>query len=230
MGILYLIAFVVYIVVAVAIYKVVKQELEDKWASRLILAFLILLPTYDIIITKALLFYYCNFTETEKVYRTVENPESVYFEDKIIKHGRYDQSSINMEAKMYLIEYHTLKSIEFYNGKNSILHYEVNNQGKIVTSNIHTPLAKYHVYRRVRHINSFVDNFLYTRNIIIKDIRNNKTIADLNTYNPKYYNFMFMRSSGKLLDGCENNIYRIESLVLGYTGTKKDKWSKDGNK
>jgi len=231
MGIVYVVALLVYVAIVSIIYRLVKK-LKNKWISRVVLTVLILLPTYDIIITKVLLFYYCNFTETEKVYRTVENPESVYFEDKISKYGSKYKSIVNMEAKMYLQEYHSLASVEFYNAKNSILHYELDKEGKIVKSEISTPLAKYHVYRKVKHINSFVDHFIFTRNIIIKDALKDEVIADLKTYNAKKYNFMFYGIETKtwINEGCKNNIFAKELYILNYIGMKKDKWSKDGNK
>ena len=222
MGIIYGVALLVYIAISVVIYKLVKK-LKNRWISRCVLAFLILLPTYDIIITKALLFYYCNFTETEKVYRTVENPGSVYFENKIIKHGRRVPSDIEMKmkdssAQDYLIKYHSLASVEFYNWENPILHYKLDKEGKIVKSEITTPLSKYHVYRKVKNINGFIDNFIYTRNIIIKDAVKDEVIADLRTYNAKKYNFMFFGMEDKtwINEGCENNIFAKELYILNY--------------
>jgi len=189
MGILYLIAFIAYIAVAVAIYKAVKQQLQDKWASRLILAFLILLPTYDIIITKALLFYYCNFTETEKVYRTVENPESVYFENKADYPNGYPEWEQKIFVGMYLTR-GKLTSLEMYAGKNKIIKYFKDTKIKKEILPIENISSKFS--RIKKEIDGlFIDTIIYE----FYDLSNQELLGYVKGYYGKTPNIFFFYSS-----------------------------------
>jgi hypothetical protein len=222
MGMAYLLMLIVYIGVSVGIYKLVTKPTSKRWIKGAVIAFFVLLPTYDIIITKALLFYYCNYTEKEKVYKTVENPESVYFEDAIPVLKPTPKYMKTYVLENYLQQISSLKFVELYNGQNSILHYELDNNGDIVTKELKEPTACYHVYRRVLHINGFADSFLHTRGVLIKDAKTNKIIADLKTYNAHYYNIAVIRSTGGLAmkEGCGNKIYAKENLILKNELTK----------
>lgn len=75
----------IYILVAIGIYKLTKRFSRRKWVHHIILAILILIPTYDIIITNLLGAYYCLSSPHPKTYITekVEYPKSIYWEDNV---------------------------------------------------------------------------------------------------------------------------------------------------
>ena len=230
MGMAYLLILIVYVGVAVGIYKVIKRSTEKVWIKRLVIAFFILLPTYDIIITKTLLFYYCNFTEKDKVYQTVENPESVYIEDAIPKLQPASDYDKKVLPENYLQKKHSLQFLELYNGQNSVFHYSLDKNGSIAVETLERPVAKYHVYRRVMQKNGFVDRYLLVRNITIVDKKSDTIIADLTTYNPKDYNMIIIKGSSTLQPGCEGNIFSQELYILNYAGLKASKGITNGNK
>ncbi|WP_263832093.1 hypothetical protein [Sulfurospirillum oryzae] len=93
-------ALLVYILVAIGIYKFVKQKTDNKWIKRGALAFFILLPTYDIIITNTLGAYYCLTTPSTYVNKKVEYPISIYWEDNV--YPGFDKKDRELMVKNYL--------------------------------------------------------------------------------------------------------------------------------
>lgn len=73
----------IYILVAIGVYKLTKRFSQQKWVHRMVLATLILIPTYDIIITNTLGAYHCLTTPSSYISKKVENPESIYWEDNV---------------------------------------------------------------------------------------------------------------------------------------------------
>lgn len=99
MGVAYLIALIIYVLIALVIYKIFKKITDNKIILKLVIAFFILLPTYDIIIGNALKFYYYNFTEMERINKKIERPEVVlYQEEQLFTKYKY---AVN-EARSYL--------------------------------------------------------------------------------------------------------------------------------
>ena len=75
---------IIYIGVAIFFYKYTKKRfIEKKYISKLVIAFFILLPTYDIIITNLLGSYYCLTTPNTFIGKKVEFPQSIYWEDNV---------------------------------------------------------------------------------------------------------------------------------------------------
>lgn len=75
---------VLYIGLAIFFYKFTKKRYPQKrYLPKLVIAFFILLPTYDIIITNILGGYYCLTTPSTYISKTVEYPESIYWEDNV---------------------------------------------------------------------------------------------------------------------------------------------------
>jgi hypothetical protein len=76
-----------YIYLAKKAYQKTKQKFPQKlYLSKLILAFFILLPTYDIILTNIFAGYYCLISPPHpktKIIKKVEYPESIYWEDNV---------------------------------------------------------------------------------------------------------------------------------------------------
>jgi uncharacterized protein YybS (DUF2232 family) len=72
---------IVYVTLAKGIYTIITKFTTKVWIKRSVIAFFILFPTYDIIIGNALKFYYCQFTELEKINKMIERPEGVLLID-----------------------------------------------------------------------------------------------------------------------------------------------------
>lgn len=97
-------ALLVYVLVAIGIYKFVKQKTDNKWIRRGALAFFILLPTYDIIITNTLGAYYCLTTPSTYVNKKVEYPISIYWEDNV--YPGFSKEDRELMVKNYLDDIH----------------------------------------------------------------------------------------------------------------------------
>lgn len=104
---------VAYIAIAVGIYLFIKHYVGMKWVNRITLAILILIPTYDIIITNILGVYYCNSEPNPKTFikKKVEYPISIYWEDNVYsgfgdvfrdEYGKTKYNDITLMIKRYL--------------------------------------------------------------------------------------------------------------------------------
>lgn len=92
---------IVYVGLGVYLYKLSKRYYSNKkYVSKIVLAFFILLPTYDIIITYALGAYYCSTTPKTFINKKVEYPESIYWEDNV--YPGFDAEDRKLMIKNYL--------------------------------------------------------------------------------------------------------------------------------
>ena len=83
MGMLIGFFLLIYILVAIGVYKLTKRFSSNKWVHRAVLAIIFLIPTYDIIITNTLGAYYCLTTPSTYINKKVEYPLSIYWEDNV---------------------------------------------------------------------------------------------------------------------------------------------------
>lgn len=123
MGFVMMTLYLVYGLIAWFIYKIIKKQFNKIWLNRLTLAFFILLPTYDIIITNILGAYYCLTTPSTYITKKVEYPLSIYWENNInfnSKKGR------ELMVKNYLDDIY-LKTIALNSEDNKIYMYEYQN-------------------------------------------------------------------------------------------------------
>ena len=212
MGIAYLLILIAYIGVTVGIYKIIKRFTQKVWIKRLVIAFFILLPTYDIIITQALLFYYCNFTEKEKVYQTVENPQSVYIETD----GTY--SSYLNYPKQYVLDNFVYElqvknkdcSISDFSLMDGIVHEKKN-------SFIHADyLIKIESKKMPFLLRHFIDS---KQKITISALKDNKVLGEAIRYISQYPNIVpkslqsptIFDSCGTLLD-FEKKVFKFNKI------------------
>lgn len=73
----------IYILVAIGVYKLTKRFSQQRWVHRTVLAIIFLIPTYDIIITNILGAYHCLTTPSTYISKKVEYPLSIYWEDNV---------------------------------------------------------------------------------------------------------------------------------------------------
>lgn len=81
---LFLAVVIVYVGLAIYLYYFTKKRFSNKkYISKLVVAFFILLPTYDIILTNILGGFYCLTTPKTFINKKVDYPESIYWEDNV---------------------------------------------------------------------------------------------------------------------------------------------------
>ena len=115
---------VIYIVLAIFFYKFTKKRFSDKkYISKLAIAFFILLPTYDIIITNILGGYYCLTTSSTYINKKVEYPESIYWEDNV--YPGFNAEDRKLMVMNYLDGVH-LKTMALNGDDGKIYIYETN--------------------------------------------------------------------------------------------------------
>lgn len=217
MGIAYLIMLIVYIALAKGIYTIITKFTTKVWIKRSLIAFFILFPTYDIIIGNALKFYYCQFTELEKINKTIERPEVV-----LLQNGqRFDKYEYAVsEARGYL---EIIKAIQIFSGGNEYYTKMVKIGGKEVIQVQRKPyneVWQWHEFRakkytqfmeleNVTEVNSslvkkpnyiiieepvifprFINKFISGYGVQIIDVKTNEVIAWSKRINHEKYNFI----------------------------------------
>lgn len=105
------------------VYKLTKRFIQQRWAHRTVLAILILIPTYDIIITNVLAGYYCLTTPKTFINKKVEYPISIYWEDNV--YPGFNKEDRKLMIMNYLDGVH-LKTIALNGEDGKVYIYEAN--------------------------------------------------------------------------------------------------------
>jgi hypothetical protein len=102
MGMVIIPAIIAYIFLSIGLYKFAKRITPKRWVHTAVIAIMVLIPTYDTIITYTLAGYYCATEPHPKTYikHTVENPISIYWEDNI--YPGYDENDTKLMIMNYL--------------------------------------------------------------------------------------------------------------------------------
>ena len=206
MGIAYLLILIVYIGLSVGIYKIVMKSTDKKWIKGLMIAFFILLPTYDIIIGNALKFYYCNFTELQKVNRLIERPDGVLLEER---QKLYDKEYALNVSETYIkfrkLKYFQVKYIDdhirTYVSVGEYIDHNDRNRLKIDEINTSSLKARYSIIKDESIVfPPYIAHFLRGFETKIIDTQTGEVIAWAKTLNHKKYNFITI-DTGYLLRG-----------------------------
>lgn len=194
MGIAYLLMLIVYIALAKGIYTIITKFTTKVWIKRSVIAFFILFPTYDIIIGNALKFYYCQFTELEKINRMIERPEGILLEDNSESYSQVS-NSIDAESYIHLFE---LKMVQIkhqdnithtYFAKNEYIDNNDNRRLRIEEIPNTTFQARYHWCENYLKFPWPINKFLEGYENKIIDSQTNEVIAWSKVFSRKDYNF-----------------------------------------
>ncbi|MDY0051396.1 MAG: hypothetical protein RBR65_02545 [Aliarcobacter sp.] len=203
---------ILYVVIAVITYKVIKHFVKEKFIHQLVIVIIFLIPTYDIIITNILAGYYCLTTPSSYINKKDESPKSIYWEDNV-----YPGFS-KEDRELMIINYLDGKHLEtmalngddgkiyVYNAKDGDYENIINSSkepkgsyekyqeyAKFVIQNekIYTkesmPKMNYTVTFNEIRLPFFVSSFLYSDDIKIMDNKENKEIA----YNKRILRFFY---------------------------------------
>jgi len=229
-GLILLIILVIYVVVAKYIYKSLKDEFSNKkYISKLVLAFFILLPTYDIFITYILSGYYCLTTPSTYIEKKVEYPESIYWEDNV--YPGFNDEDRKLMIMNYLDGVH-LKRMALNGDDEKVYVYEIDkniykdlkhNKEKykykheqyaniiLKTQKIYTkqtmPKMNYTVTFNEIELNSFTRKFLYSDETKVIDNKDNEVVA----YNRRYMRFAY----NIFPDIALGDIYYVQGSMCG---------------
>ena len=124
MGMIIVFFWFLYIAVAVGIFFIF-QRVPSKLVRAIVLAILILIPTYDIIITNILGAYYCNSEPNPKTFikKKVEYPISIYWNSSVT-------SGLNKDARKEMINKYLdgvhlkMMALNGDDGRVYVYHYE----------------------------------------------------------------------------------------------------------
>lgn len=227
MGMILIFFWGLYIAAAVGIYFLVKHFILNKWVHRIVLVFLILLPTYDIIITNVLGAYYCKADPNPKTFikKKVEYPESIYWEDNVYQGFNAEDRKRMIEnyldgvhlktmalngndGKIYVYEanssiWEKLKPLEkersqsYYDMADTIAQNIMQTSEKSYTKQS-MPKINYTVTFNEVKLNPFARKFLYSDEIKVIDNKTNEVIAYNRRYMRFFYNIMPDLSLGNL--------------------------------
>jgi len=99
--------YIAYIVIAIFIYKKLAGASAPISTKIIVLAILILPPTYDIILTQIFRGYYCLTSPKTFVKEKIEYPESIYWEDNV--YPGYNEKDRKLMIGSYLDGIHLKK-------------------------------------------------------------------------------------------------------------------------
>jgi len=196
MGIAYLLMLIVYIALAKGIYSIIVRPTTKVWIKRSLIAFFILLPTYDIIIGNALKFYYCQFTELEKINRTIERPEGILLVDL---QNTYDKEYALNDPETYIdflkLKYVQIKRkndhIRTYISTGEYIDHNDNRRLRIVEVDNPSLKPRFSIIKREPIIfPSIIGIFLFGYETKIIDNQTNEVVAWAKGLNHQKYNFI----------------------------------------
>jgi len=212
MGIAYLLALIIYIFISIVIYKLIKKNTTKKWILKNLIAFFILLPTYDIIISNILKVYYCNFVELERINKKIDRPEVISIDSFF-----YKKEYAIYQARSYL---HVIKSIQIKNKDSFIYEFtsKTNNapQQKIDIKEVKfNKQAKYSkIYSRIE-LPILVGHFLHGWRDELIDTKTKEIISWSKGIGVKQYNFdIFGGFRGDRCSG-SSGIELLEKTIKG---------------
>lgn len=229
-----IVLWMLYILPAVGIYKLTKKYSVNKWIHRGVLVILILIPTYDIILTNILGGYYCLTTPSTYVNKKVEYPLSIYWEDNIYPgfsaedrklmiinylDGKHLQAmALNGDdGKIYVYEvnasiWEPIKPLEHERGQKyfdtikAIGDTIIRQNQKIYTKEM-MPKMNYAVTFNEVKLNPLSRKFLYSDETKIIDNTTQRTIA----YNRRYMRFFYNIAP----DFAQGNNYYVQYPICG---------------
>lgn len=224
MGMLIGFFLLIYILVAIGIYKLVKSKTDNKWIKRGVMAFFILLPTYDIIITNTLGAYHCLTTPSTYINKKVEYPQSIYWEDNVYPGFNAEDRKLMIvnyldgihlktmalngdDGKVYTYEanasvWEQLKPLEkdrgqpYYDKVNAIAQSIMETSEEIYTKET-MPKMNYTVTFDEVKLNSLSRKFLYSDETKIIENQTGETIAYNRTVMRFFYNIDINPSGDK---------------------------------
>ncbi|PSM51234.1 putative membrane protein [Campylobacter blaseri] len=207
--------YLIYILVAKFIYKLTKRFTQKKWIRHTVLATLILIPTYDIIITNIVGAIYSIYPKPYYINKKVEYPMSIYWEDNIYPGFNKEDRELMIES--YLDGVH-LKTMALNGDDGKIYTYEANattwdrlkafkddtddpyhNMTKTIVQDIVRTTQKVYTKETMPKMNYTVKSdevlldpisryFIYVDKVEIIDNKNNESIAYSRRVRPFDYN------------------------------------------
>jgi len=214
MGIAYFIVYGAYSLIVYTIYKSMKKAGASKLIRRVVLAFFILLPTYDIIISNVLKYYYCNFTELEKINRKIDRPEVVFVDNK-----RYKYEKTPIIVKRYL-RYVDIVKINMRDKKNYAFRYD---DKKTIIRNQTTKFSRYTQIYKDLELPFFINIFLKGTSNQLIDNKTGEILGWSKSIWKKKYNFIFIDTGYFLNDkSCGEYVYYnlLKKVIKGESNAK----------
>lgn len=246
MGMVLVFVLFIYFAVGFSVYVFVRKKKLNKWFSGMILGLIIIIPTYDIILTNVLSAFYCQtrLSPVIDIKKGVYDPESVYFEDNIYE--GFNERDRKLMIKNYLDG--TKLKVLALNGKNGDVYvYEADlglldnlifdekyrdryeqyaemvfRKGKDYLKE-NMPRMDYTVEYDLIPLGDFERSYIYADEVKVFDNFNKELIAHKRRLMKRFYNFFPDISFGGRYfineSACGGgDIYRFDERVLGIKG------------
>lgn len=250
MGMLIGFFLLIYILVAMGVYKLIKRFTQNKLIHRAVLAIIFLIPTYDIIITNTLGAYHCLTTPSTYINKKVEYPLSIYWEDNVYPgFSKEDRKLMIMnyldgvhlttmalngeDGKIYTYEanasvWEQIKPLEkdrgqpYYDKVNSIAQTIMETSEQIYTKET-MPKMNYAVTFDEVKLNLLSRKFLYSDETKIIDNQTRETIAYNRRYMRFFYN-VFSPAGGNIFydqhSMCGDSYFWFEYHIFKFNGVQ----------
>jgi len=222
MGIAYLILFVGYLLISVfliwLVRRIFRQHRFKRRLTWLAVAFVILFPSYDIIMQAALLKYYENTRQPlQQIIRTVEAPGSVYWEDNVWP--GFDQN-YRLHMIDYLLDGEHLDALAM-NGEDGEIYLYRYGQGdipEVFTKTADLPQYNYYVAINPVPLWFWEKPFIWADRMEITDNRTKELIAYSERYMGYSPRILVIKSLGYPFEGGmsagNSEIYGLDDQVI----------------
>lgn len=240
----------IYIFVAIGVYKLTKRFSQPTWIHRSVLVILILIPTYDIIITNILGAYHCFTTPSTYISKKVEYPKSIYWEDNVYPGFSAEDRKLMImnyldgihlktmalhgdDGKIYTYETNTsvwekLKPLEkergqpYYDRVNAIVQHIMETSERIYTKET-MPKMNYTVTFDEIELNPLSRKFLYSDETKVIDNNTKETIAYNRRYMRFFYNVFYPAGGNMFYEQhsmCGESYFWFEYHVFKFNGAQ----------
>jgi hypothetical protein len=147
----------------------------------------------------------------------VENPQSVYFEDRMVYPKGYSEKAQELLVDIYLLHNGNLKSFEVRTHKGTMVKYVKTDGGEIEKHIIsqNQPTSKYSVVTTSDYINPYIKETRYE----YFDLKNKNRLGVIIGYYGKTPNMFFITatSSDTLGGDCSDSLLERNHLIIKLT-------------
>jgi len=216
-GFFYLGLLIVYVLCSFVLIWLAKKIFKRRWLTTLTVVFVVLFPTYDMLLQSMLLKYYSSTRTLQQIKRTVEVPGSVYWEDNVWP-GYDDKYRLWMIDHLLDGEHLASLAMNGPDGKIYLYRYGQGDTPEIFSRTSDLPPLNYHIVLNPIDLPWWQKKLLWADRMEIFDVRVGERIAFSERYmgySPRMY---VVKIRGVPFEGAkaigENLVYGFDDRVL----------------
>ena len=224
MGFFYLGLLIVYVLCSFVLIWLAKKIFKRRWLTTLTVVFVVLFPTYDMLLQSMLLKYYSSTRTLQQIKRTVEVPGSVYWEDNVWP-GYDDKYRLWMIDHLLDGEHLASLAMNGPDGKIYLYRYGQGDTPEIFSRTSDLPPLNYHIVLNPIDLPWWQKKLLWADRMEIFDVRVGERIAFSERYmgySPRMYVVKII--GGEPFEGSKHigdkQVYLFDEKILFFYGNK----------